>query len=163
MRTFDLAVLISLVLTIFPISAAHSQTTGIYLVPQGCGAPEIFHGNIYYIDPVHGKITNSGTATAPWDTLQNVMSKKQSLFKSGDVINLMSGNHGSVTIVNMINSNFIKIQAAAGQAPVLNSLTIHGGQNLVIQGLKIQSLKTTLVTIDTSYTKLISKNIIFYQ
>lgn len=135
--------------------------TSNYIVSAGCAVPENLTGTAYYVDPVHGNIANNGSASAPWDTLQNVMIRKKSLIKGGDTINLMSGNHGTVGINNMVNSSFVTIQAAPGQKPVLTRLAMYGVQKLIVRGLKIQSLKTTLAAIGTSSTDVISQNIIF--
>ena len=142
-------------------TAAPSTLNSSFSVAAGCTAPTGFLHNTYFIDPVHGKASNPGTAAAPWDTLQNVLAQKKAILKGGDVLNLMSGNHGAVSVLNMVNSDFITVKAAPGQIPVLSRLTISGAQNWIFQGLKIEGIKTGhLITVGTSFTSVISKNII---
>jgi hypothetical protein len=64
----------------------------------------------------------------------------------GDEILLMSGNYGAVSIGGLSpvisNSNFVTIEAAPGQTPVLTSLFVGETNKWVFDGLKVQSLQT---------------------
>ena len=64
----------------------------------------------------------------------------------GDEILLMSGNYGDIWLnvngVEISNSDFITIQAAPGQTPVLTSLFVAGTNKWVFNGLKVQSLQS---------------------
>ena len=128
-------------------SGANNSSTGtnlVSIVADGCTMPKMpASRHYYYVDPVHGKITNNGSEAAPWDTLANVVSKKflTSIVKPGDVIYLMTGNHGFVAISNIHNADFITIEAAPGQTPVLGYLTMSNVEKFIIHGLKFQSLK----------------------
>ena len=64
----------------------------------------------------------------------------------GDEILLMSGNYGEVSIGGLSavisNSDFVTIEAAPGQTPILASLFIGETNKWVFNGLKVQSLHT---------------------
>jgi hypothetical protein len=61
----------------------------------------------------------------------------------GDEILLMSGNYGDIWISvydgEISNSDFITVEAAPGQTPVLTSLFVSGTNDWVFDGLKVQS------------------------
>ena len=63
----------------------------------------------------------------------------------GDEILLMSGNYGDVWInlnaAEISNSDFVTIQAAPGQTPVLTSLFVNSTNKWVFNALKVQSLQ----------------------
>jgi hypothetical protein len=63
----------------------------------------------------------------------------------GDEILLMSGNYGNVWVnvlnAEISNSDFVTVQAAPGQTPVLTSLFVSGTNKWVFNGLKVQSLE----------------------
>jgi hypothetical protein len=63
----------------------------------------------------------------------------------GDKILLMSGNYGDVWIniwkAEILNSDFVTVEAAPGQTPVLTSLSIAATNKWVFNGLKVQSLQ----------------------
>lgn len=105
---------------------------------------------------------NDGSASRPWRTLAEVVDSKNKLvttqiypdnyqnsdrklreqnpaapIKPGDVIQLMSGDHGNVQI-NGINKEFITVQAAPGQTPILRSLRIEWASKWMFVGLKVQ-------------------------
>jgi hypothetical protein len=66
--------------------------------------------------------------------------------KPGDAIELMSGNYGvlnaNVYGNPIVNSDFVTIEAAPGQTPVVSQLTASDANKLRFRGLKVQSLKT---------------------
>jgi hypothetical protein len=120
-------------------------TNLVSAVAQGCVMPKLSATrHAFYIDPVHGHITNSGSQTSPWDTLSHVvaMNYLSAKVKPGDAVYLLTGNHGVVQISNLINSDFVTIEAAPGQTPVIDYLQLHGVQKLIFHGIKFQSLKT---------------------
>ncbi len=78
-------------------------------------------GRDYYCDPVNGLPSNPGTRTSPWRRLEEVFSTAQT-FADGDVIHLLTGNHGSPVIKGALASGARTISAEAGQAPVLKGL-----------------------------------------
>lgn len=64
----------------------------------------------------------------------------------GDEILLMSGNYGDIFIGGgspaISNSDFVTVQAAPGQTPILTSLFVGETNKWVFNGLKVQSLQT---------------------
>ena len=66
--------------------------------------------------------------------------------KPGDKIELMSGDYGAVGAsvygFPISNSDFVTIEAAGGQTPVIERLYLAGVNKLQFKGLKIQSLRT---------------------
>lgn len=118
----------------------------------------------FFIDPTKGDMANDGSMARPWRTLAEVVGEKSKLIatqayagnyqnsdrklqdqnpsgpiKPGDVIYLMSGNHGNVQISGAINKEFISVLAAPGQTPMLSSLRVDGSSKWMFAGLKIQS------------------------
>jgi hypothetical protein len=109
------------------------------LVANGCEMPLLSKTRqAFYVDPVHGDINNDGSQAHPWDTLANVLARKMSVIKGGDVIYLLDGNHGRVVAAN-VNTDFVEVMPAPGQTPVLASLSVQGAKWL-FTGLKIQGL-----------------------
>ena len=115
---------------------------------EGCAVPAA-PAHAFYVDPIHGSMSGDGSQAHPWHTLAEVMAanlvngKNPSLGKvhAGDIIYLMSGNHGNVNLpYNLPNTDFITIQAALGETPVLNGLTVYGGDKWVIRGLTIEKI-----------------------
>lgn len=108
-------------------------------------------------------MNNDGSPARPWKTLAEVLSEKRGLIatqaypgnyqnsdrklqdqnrsapvKAGDTIYLMSGDHGNVQISAAVNREFISVEAAPGQTPVLGALRIDGSSKWKFVGLKIQ-------------------------
>jgi hypothetical protein len=71
----------------------------------------------------------------------------------GDDILLMSGNYGNIWLstngLEISNSDFVTIQAAPGQTPVLTSLFVGPTNDWVFNGLKVQSLQAAAVSGNT--------------
>mgnify|MGYP001130307342 CR=1 FL=1 len=89
----------------------------------------------YYVDPSTGSMANNGSENAPWSTLQAVFSSNKT-FVGGDVIHLLTGNHGTPTVKGQ-NGSDVFIQAAEGNWPQVSQLTVNGGQRWVISGLTV--------------------------
>jgi hypothetical protein len=89
----------------------------------------------------------------------------------GDQILLMSGNYGDVGInvsaAEISNSDFVTVQAAPGQVPVLTSLLVSSTNKWVFNALKVQSLQAaarsglTLVEIKDGGAALPTSDIVF--
>jgi hypothetical protein len=74
----------------------------------------------FYCDPIHGNENNNGSKNSPWKTLEDVF-QKDVKFNSGDIIFLLSGNHGNVKVIGE-NEKYIHIKALKGQKPDVNSI-----------------------------------------
>ena len=136
-------------------------------IVNGCSVPSGSYNHTYYVDPVNGSMSNNGSEAAPWHTLAEVVNNglvstqmytvpystgsalvphnPTGVVHAGDLIYLLSGNHGDVLIQGAVNTDFITVSALPGQTPVLNTLTTEGASKWVFQGLTIQTLTNNLV------------------
>lgn len=111
----------------------------------------------YYCDPVNGKSSNDGSKSNPWSTLESIfVDGKQ--FQEGDIIYLLSGNHGDVIITGE-NTRYIKIIGVEGQKPVISSMVF--GTDLAkatkwsLDNVRIHStIKTELIYIHKNSSKI---------
>lgn len=92
-------------------------------------------GREYYLDPVHGKDSNTGTAEAPLPSLQEVAASARE-FAPGDVLILRGGHHGSPVLRNK-NAGLVTVKGEPGASVRLKSLRIESAQNWLVQGLEI--------------------------
>ena len=113
----------------------------------------------FYVDPVNGSDTGTGSAGSPWRTLQQVITSRVESrnwaalpyvpgatlvpvnagapVKAGDTIWLRSGYHGAITIQSLYNAAPVTIAAQPGQVPRLRSLLVQAAQNWVLRGLSV--------------------------
>jgi parallel beta-helix repeat protein len=126
-------------------------------VYTGCAAPTT-PKHVYYSDPVNGSMANDGSQAHPWGSLSAMVAAGKlppttgATVVSGDQIILLSGDHGSLSLNNAVNSDFISIQAAPGQTPVLGGITIYGGSHWAFSGLTIQNLNNGGYTFGVRYS-----------
>src|SRR5271170_5663986 len=134
---------------------------------RGCPPPPAPTGNSWYVDPVNGSMSGDGSAAHPWHTLAEMVNANlissyrysgkggynygagtlyqlnpSGQIKAGDIIYLMSGNHGVVNLHGFENSGFITVQAAPGQTPVISCLSAAGASNWVFRGITFQNTCT---------------------
>ena len=109
--------------------------------------------HIFYIDPVKGSMNGDGSQSRPWSTLEAVLNanlingqdRASGVVHAGDLIYLMTGNHGNIHIdpwysgTKVANTDFITIQAAPSNTPVINSLEFQNASYWVFRGLTIQN------------------------
>lgn len=74
----------------------------------------------YYCDPVNGSASNDGSQNNPWGALEAVFENGVK-FKTDDIIFLLSGNHGNVTVIGE-NEKYISVIGFKGHVPVINSI-----------------------------------------
>jgi hypothetical protein len=114
----------------------------------------------FYVDPAIGNMDNDGSVNHPWRTLAEVIdqNKIESMqpadypysfgdplvvkndgapVQPGDTIVLMSGFHGTVTIIAYYNPETITIKAGQGQTPHLGPIEIRSSSKWVLEGLHI--------------------------
>ncbi|MBI2946817.1 MAG: right-handed parallel beta-helix repeat-containing protein [Verrucomicrobia bacterium] len=89
----------------------------------------------YYCDPATGSMSNPGTSTSPWSTLEAVFAAGKT-FQAGDVINLRNGYHGFPNITGN-NSGNVTIQAQSGHTPTAKKLSASNASRWVVAGLTI--------------------------
>lgn len=78
------------------------------------------HATDFYCDPVNGNSNNDGSKLNAWGTLESVFEKGIE-FNAGDIIFLLSGNHGDVKVIGE-NEKYITISGLTGQNPTINSV-----------------------------------------
>ena len=74
----------------------------------------------YYCDPENGNMNNNGSQNAPWSTLEDVFNTGK-VFQSDDVIYLLDGYHGNVSVKG-VNADFVIIKNFPGANPKLSRL-----------------------------------------
>lgn len=151
------------------VSLAASLSPGLAhasSVYSGCAAPVSKAGHhTFFVDPVKGSKSGDGSASKPWRTLADVLDRSSSLVATqghnqrtwsngdkslvavnprgpigpGDVLMLMSGDHGSLIIQNNYNPDFITVMAAPGQKPVVDRLSLVSSGKWLFQGITFQS------------------------
>lgn len=121
----------------------------------------------FFVDPMTGSMDNDGSAEHPWRTLTEVIehNKIKSMkpaghpygagdplvvknvgapVQSGDTIVLMTGYHGSVSIVEYYNQDYITIKAGDGQNPRLSPIEIRSACKWILEGLNISPSHATV-------------------
>ena len=93
------------------------------------------HAADYYVDPATGSMSNAGTATRPWSTLEAVFTANKT-FAAGDRILLRSGYHGS-PVVKGNNSANVTIMPDGSAVPKLRLLDVAAASRWVITGLDV--------------------------
>jgi hypothetical protein len=135
-------------------------------VATGCDAPKSEnYPHTYYVDPLKGAKENDGSRDHPWRTLEEVLDPAAHLVathayardksgnftltpvntsgpvKPGDAIYLMSGDHGSPDLEQLVNDDFISVLAAPGQTPVVDSLSVRSSSHWLFRGIKFQGVR----------------------
>ena len=99
----------------------------------------------YYCDPVNGNMSNSGTISSPWGSLEAVFTTGQT-FNSGDIIFLMNGNHGFPKVVGN-NTGNVEIKPLNGHTPTIDKIRfasyVSPASNWVLNGVTISSENTS--------------------
>lgn len=141
-------------------------------VYSGCSVPALKSGHrTFFVDPVNGSLSGDGSAVKPWRTLTDVLNPANKLIstqghagtaynagtdttlhavnptapvKAGDLILLKSGDHGSPTLSNMYNTDFITVAAAPGATPIIGKMTVVSSAKWMFQGLTFQGMGSTV-------------------
>lgn len=131
----------------------------------------------FYIDPENGDISNDGSITAPWNTLEAVInagfieSYKYTVpydplnstlvgfninapVTGGDTLVLLSGLHGEIFLRNYHNQQEITIVGEAGNRPILKSIKIQSGSNWNFEGVEVSS---------EPYGEYINSRLVFFE
>ena len=116
----------------------------------------------FYVDPMQGDISNDGTQTTPWSTLEEVLNNNLiesykyspvpytdsselvlknagAPIRAGDTIVLMNGLHGVAQIDSYINASPITIIAAEGHEPIIDHIRFRSCKNWRLIGVHISS------------------------
>lgn len=89
----------------------------------------------YFVDPATGSMSNPGTAEQPWSTLAEVFGAGK-VFNPGDVIHLLSGDHG-FPVITGDNTEDVTIIREAGHQPVINGITFSGARHWVLKDVAV--------------------------
>jgi hypothetical protein len=103
--------------------------------------------NEFYIDPEKGSPKGNGSKANPWRTLAEVVQaglingtdSPKGVVHAGDIVYLMTGNHGSIRLNAAMNKDFITIQAFEEQKPVINGLSLQNCSKWVFRGFIIEN------------------------
>ncbi len=121
------------------------------IIPPGDGIPinlsleasveALITGNRYYIDPVAGLDTGTGSSASPWKTL----AKAQSVARGGDGVMLRSGNYGRFSELAGGRTAYIVYRNDTGAVPVFAGINLDycqgsGNSYLAFFGIKILPL-----------------------
>ena len=118
-------------------------------VAAGCDAPAPSEGgHRFFVDPTRGSRSNDGSEQKPWRTLAEVLDPATHLvatpinpdgpIRPGDVVVLMTGDHGTVAIEQYANKGFISVVAGEGQTPVVRSLNLIASSHWLFRGVRFQ-------------------------
>ncbi len=110
----------------------------------------------YYVDPAKGKMTNSGSSSSPWSTLEAVFAAKKT-FAAGDTIILRNGYHGFPTVRGK-NSGNVTIRPESGHKPKLRKLLFTDASRWVVKDLDISPLHAGSSSYDTGRTVEMAKS-----
>ena len=112
-----------------------------FLALSGMLLSGISSASDYYVDPLTGNMSNSGTAASPWSTLAAVAAAKMGatplFFKPGDHIYLRRGDHGTATITDK-NAGDVFILPDPGHTPAVR-ISMINADHWYISGLTILS------------------------
>jgi hypothetical protein len=89
----------------------------------------------YYCNPATGSMSNPGTYSSPWSTLEAVFAANKT-FAPGDAILLYSGYHG-LPVVKGNNTGYVSIIAVSGQVPKMKKLIFSNAQRWYVSGLYV--------------------------
>ena len=137
------------ILIVLMTTAFATASFSVAMADPGASTPAA-PKKIYYADPINGSsLKGLGTKAKPWGSFQSIVEAKmidgsdlsKGKVRAGDVIYLMNGNHGSVSLWGpaYVNTSFITLQAAPGHKPVMNSLTLANCSRWVVRGLTFEN------------------------
>ena len=123
-------------------------------------------GGVYYCDPINGNINNDGSQASPWSSLSAVVYTKKAL-KDGDVVYLMSGDHGDPYIKDMSFTNYVTVKALSGNAPVIKSIQLVNSAYWCFDGVKIDGTDNNKIKeqvlfssdVNSHHTKMINSTV----
>ncbi len=159
-------ILLALAVAIASSAALSAPKAAELTVAQGCELPKgPAGGHEFYIDPIHGSMSNDGSKQHPWRTLAEVLAPSSHLIssfayvnyakgdrtlkpvnpqgpvKAGDTLVLMSGDHGDVDLRQYENKDFIYVVAGKDQTPVISKMLVLAASRWYFKGLKFQGVR----------------------
>ncbi len=117
-------------------------------------------GASFYVDPLTGNMSGDGSASNPWQTIQEVIDNgliesqewetlpyadgatlipknSGAPVKAGDTIWLRSGYHGELVIESHYNLDWVTIAAEDGHTPELSKVHVRSSANWILRGLTV--------------------------
>jgi hypothetical protein len=139
----------------------YSKTIILALLGIILGAKVVIAAD-FYVDPVHGSMSNDGSQAHPWSTMQDVWDgcKIQTQayvppynavsptttskcpngpVHAGDTIYLLSGYHGELSIIDAVNTDWITVKAALGATPKFRGISLRSASKWIFDGLSIST------------------------
>lgn len=107
----------------------------IYLVIAVSFCFQQASATIYYCNPATGSMSNNGSYSSPWSTLEAVFAANKT-FAAGDLILLYGGYHG-LPVVRGNNTGYVSIRAIPGETPQLKKLITNDAKYWFIAGLSV--------------------------
>lgn len=101
----------------------------------------------YYVDPASGSMSNAGSYTNPWSTLEAVFAARKS-FSPGDVLVLRNGYHGA-PIISGHPGGTVTVRPEEGHVPRLRRLVVAHASHWTLSGLDISPLHAGSTSYDT--------------
>lgn len=122
-----------------------------------------FSGTVRFCDPINGDNTNDGSQANPWASFSSALSAGKTI-DDGDLIYLMTGEHGVPSIADKAFANGVTVKPFAGEDPNLTGLIVARSTNWIFSGIKIDGSNSNLdklgflVTGDINSTDITFKN-----
>ncbi|MEP2026794.1 Ig-like domain-containing protein, partial [Reichenbachiella sp.] len=122
-----------------------------------------FVGTIRYCDPENGSNSNDGSEANPWGSFSTALATGK-VIEDGDLIYLLSGEHGVPYISSKNFTNGVTVRTLSGQDASLSGLIIANSKNWTFSDVKIDGSSSGLskdgflVTGDVNSTDLTFKN-----
>ena len=157
--SIQLILFISTILFFSSCSKDDPSSSNLYDESYTFEEPEIT-GNTFYIDPENGSMDGDGSKENPWKTLQEVFENnliqyyknsesynpeselvlvnEDAPVKGGDRLILKSGYHGFLRLSVLMLNDWLTIEAAEGETPVLSQIMLNGAfKNVYFKNLTV--------------------------
>lgn len=131
----------------------------VLAIPEGA--------NVYYVDPVMGSDTNSGSSSAPLATLESALSADQVQLTDNTFFFLRTGYHGNLVLQGTFNEP-VHILAEAGHTPFVKRLNFFFSINWYLSGLIVtpessgQVDNTVLINVSAGAREIVITNCKIY-
>lgn len=121
----------------------------------------------YFSDPIHGSMTNAGTSSSPWSSLEAIFAANKT-FRAGDTIRLRNGHHGAPSIKGH-NAGYVTIAPQAGHSPTLKCVVFKDASRWILENVTISPetappySKVTLLNIMRNCTSVVVRGSALYS
>jgi hypothetical protein len=87
----------------------------------------------YFVDP--GASGGDGSEASPWGSLQDALDGGD--VGDGDIVRLLGGEHGELSISGVTYGEGLTIEAAEGEAPMLSHILVRNSSGVTLKGLTV--------------------------